>query len=148
MQEPAVAIREASQADAPRLADLLTQLGYPVDAPTVRERLAYWLPDAMSRVLVAERDGQVVGCVSLHAIPYLERTGRWLRIESLVVDERARGTGAGRALIQAAEQVAREWTCIAIEVTSSRARIGAHAFYRSLGFSDVCDRSGRFFREL
>jgi len=45
---------------------------------------------------VAERDGPVIGCISAHAVPYLERTGRWLRIESLVVDETARGAGTGQ----------------------------------------------------
>jgi predicted N-acetyltransferase YhbS len=119
-----------------------------VAAQTVVQRMAYWRPVPMSRILVAEAAGQVVGSVSLHAIPYFERTGRWLRIESLVVDENSRGSGVGRALMAAAESAAREWDCLAIEVTSARARSGAHAFYGALGYVDVCDRSGRFFKEL
>ena len=71
----AVTIRPAAATDAPRLAELMTELGYPASAQAVRERLADWLSDPASRVLVAERGGRVVGCVSLHAIPYLERTG-------------------------------------------------------------------------
>jgi GNAT superfamily N-acetyltransferase len=71
-----------------------------------------------------------------------------LRIESLVVDERARGAGAGRALVAAAEAIAKQWDCLMIEVTSARSRPEAHGFYRRLGFSDVCDRSGRFVRIL
>ncbi len=69
-------VRPAIAEDAARIAGLLTELGYPAGAGEVAERLAYWLPDQASQVLVAERDGVVVGCVSLHAIPYLERTGR------------------------------------------------------------------------
>jgi len=114
----------------------------------VARRLAYWLPDTMSIVLVAERDGEAIACVSLHAVPYLERTGRWLRIESLVVDEHARGTGAGRALVDAAEVIARHWDCVAVEVTSARYRADAQAFYAALGFTDECDRSARFFKVL
>jgi GNAT superfamily N-acetyltransferase len=143
-----VAIRAASQEDAERLAVLLTELGYPASADEVRERLAYWFPDPASRVLLAERGGRVVGCISVHAIPYLERTGRWLRIESLVVEAGERRTGTGRALLEAAELLAREWGCLRVEVTSQRSRADAHAFYRGQGYVDVCDRSGRFTKEL
>ncbi len=145
---PQITIRPAEDPDASRLAELLTQLGYPVTAGTVRQRMAYWRPDPMSRILVAEVGEHIVGSVSLHAIPYFERTGRWLRIESLVVDEDARGTGIGRALLAAAEGAAPEWDCLAVEVTSARSRVGAHAFYGALGYADVCDRSGRFFKVL
>lgn len=148
MAEAEIAIRRAGSADGPRLAELMTQLGYPVDAEVMTERLAYWLPDQAGRVLVAERGGRVVGCISLHAIPYLERTGRWLRIESLVVEAGQRRSGTGRALVVAAERLAREWRCLQIEVTSMRSRADAHAFYRGQGFTDVCDQSGRFVKEL
>jgi len=143
-----VTIRSAELTDAPRIAELLTALGYPADADAVHERLAYWLPDQASKVLVADLDGMVAGCISLHAIPYLERTGRWLRIESLVVEAGRRRAGAGRALVDAAEQLARQWGCVLIEVTSKRSRADAHAFYRRLGFSDVCDQAGRFTKEI
>jgi hypothetical protein len=59
-----------------------------------------------------------------------------------------RRTGTGRALLDAAEVLAGEWGCLLIEVTSRRSRADAHAFYRSQGYIDVCDRSGRFTKEL
>jgi GNAT superfamily N-acetyltransferase len=143
-----LSVREASLADASTIAELITQLGYPVTGSEISDRLAYWLPDPMSVIFVAETDGRIIGSLSLHAIPYLERTGRWARIESLVVDESARGTGAGRALIAAAEEAARQWNCLNVEVTSSRSRADAHAFYQQMGFSDICDQSGRFLKAL
>jgi GNAT superfamily N-acetyltransferase len=98
--------------------------------------------------LVAERDEQIVGCLSLHRIPYLERTGWWARIVSLVVDSGARRSGVARSLVQAAEETAREWGCLAVEITSARYRVDAHAFYRQLDYVDVCDKSARFFKLL
>jgi GNAT superfamily N-acetyltransferase len=143
-----LAIRTASPADASRIAILITQLGYPASPADISDRLAYWQADPMSLVLVAESAGRVIGCLSLHAIPYLERTGRWARIESLVIDEAGRGNGTGRALVAAAEKAARRWNCLAVEVTSSRARVDAHAFYQRIGYADICDQSGRFLKAL
>jgi GNAT superfamily N-acetyltransferase len=138
-------IRQIRTEDTARVAELLTQLGYPATADDVARRLAYW-QQPESRILVAEHNTQVVGCLSVHAIPYLERTGWWARIESLVVDSAARRSGVARSLVQAAEQAARQWGCLAMEVTSARYRDDAHAFYKQLGYTDVCDQSARFFK--
>jgi GNAT superfamily N-acetyltransferase len=143
-----VGVRPAAATDAAAIAELMTQLGYPCSADDAVGRLGYWLGDPASSVLVAEWDDAVIGCLSLHAVPYLERTGRWARIESLVIAESARGAGAGAALVRAAERQARRWGCLAMEVTSARARRGAHAFYERMGFTDICSRSGRFLKEL
>src|SRR5262249_26196107 len=99
-------------------------------------------------ILVAEHGGRLAGCLSLHAIPYLERTGRWARIESLVVDQAFRGRGTGRSLIVAAENAAMHWGCQAVEVTSLRTRADAHAFYERMGYADVCGSAGRFLKTL
>lgn len=141
-------VRAASMTDAAVIARLLTQLDYPCSGDEVRLRLGYWLDDPASRILLAEQERAVIGCLSLHAVPYLERTGRWCRIESLVVDQAARGSGAGRALLAAAEEQARDWGCLLMEVTSLRTRTGAHAFYQQMGYTDGCGRSGRFLKEL
>ncbi len=148
MEPEDLLIRDAGAGDAEQIAALLTQLGYPSTSDQVSQRLSYWLPDPMSLILVAEDSGHVVGCLSLHAIPYLERTGRWARIESLVVDQSARGSGIGRSLMDAAEEAARRWQCLTAEVTSRRTRVGANAFYRRMGYMNACDRSGRFLKTL
>ena len=144
----AVTVRDAAPGDAGRLAVLLTQLGYPCTGPEVAGRLRYWLDDPFSRVLVAGNSGHVAGCLSVHAVPYLEKTGRWARIESLVVDTAARRTGTGRLLVAAAEDTARDWGCLALEVTSARTRPEAHAFYQQLGFRDSCSRSARYWKTI
>jgi GNAT superfamily N-acetyltransferase len=144
----AVSVRAAAATDAAAIADLMTQLGYPATADDISRRLGYWLRDRASQILLAVCDSTVIGCLSLHAVPYLERTGRWARIESFIIDEAARGGGAGTILLGAAEELAREWGCLTMEVTSSRTREDAHAFYRKSGFSDICAESGRFVKPL
>jgi N-acetylglutamate synthase-like GNAT family acetyltransferase len=144
-----IEVRDATVADAPQIARLLDQLGYPSTPREVTERLDYWSADPHGRVLLAiEPPDDVVGCLSLHAIPYLEKTGRWARIESLVVSERVRRSGVGTVLVRAAEAAARQWGCLAVEVTSNRDRLDAHSFYQRLGYIDRCQDSGRFLKDL
>jgi N-acetylglutamate synthase-like GNAT family acetyltransferase len=143
-----IAIRECLAQDASAIAELLGQLGYPTTEHEVAHRLIYWDGDAFSKVLVAEQVGRVVGVLAVHAIPYLEKTGRWARIESLAVDDQARQSGVGRALVVAAEGIAQQWGCPAVEVTSMRSRHDAQAFYRHLGYSDACPHAARFWKTL
>jgi N-acetylglutamate synthase-like GNAT family acetyltransferase len=144
-----ITVRDATIADAPQIARLLDQLGYPSTPREVTERLDYWSADPYGRVLLAiQSPDDVVGCLSLHAVPYLEKTGRWARIESLVVNEHVRRAGVGTVLVQSAEAVARQWGCLAVEVTSNRNRHDAHSFYQRLGYIDRCQDSGRFLKHL
>ena len=143
-----LSIGAARPEDAQALARLLTLLGYPSAAEQVVERLGYWEGQPRSAVLAAREGEELLGCLAVHAAPYFERTGRWARIQALVVGDTGRRRGVGRALVAAAEQLAREWGCLMIEVTSSRRRVDAHAFYRELGYVDQSERSGLFLKDL
>ncbi|UUV34317.1 GNAT family N-acetyltransferase [Amycolatopsis roodepoortensis] len=142
-------IRHARPTDAPAVTALLTELGYPDNDETdVRGRLERWARHPEGAAFVAEADGTVVGVVAVVAIPLLERPGSGGRIVALVVDETRRGSGIGRELVAAAEAEALRWGCDTMEVTSSRHRTAAHAFYRARGYEDHCERSARFLRRL
>jgi N-acetylglutamate synthase-like GNAT family acetyltransferase len=141
-------LRTARTADAAGIADLLAQLGYPSTTDEVAERLRYWHNEPHSVVILAASDDELFGCIAVHAAPHLEHTGWWARIESLIVDAAVRGRGVGGELVRAAEVVARGWQCRAVEVTSSRQRADADAFYRRAGYMEVSDQSGRFWKEL
>lgn len=142
-------IRRAEVEDATGVAALLEELGYPVSEEGARERLKSLADSDDDTVLVAE-DAEIVGLVSLHRVPRLAEGGSFCRITDLVVAETQRGTGVGRRLLAAAEDVARDWGCDLLEVSSGRRaeREPAHHFYRTCGFEDTSDRSVRYWKRL
>jgi GNAT superfamily N-acetyltransferase len=130
-------IRDASPDDCEAISSLLVQLGHPATVPDLRARLTRMRESAPNdKVLVAEVEGQVCGIVTTHLTTVLHRAGPVGRITSLVVSDTSRGTGVGRALVEAAERLLVEQGCVRIEVTSGRQRDGAHRFYERLGYED------------
>lgn len=92
--------------------------------------------DPHDLLLVAERDGRVVGTLQLSSLVSLSRGGaERLQIEAVRVAASERGRGVGRAMITwaCAEGVRRG--AALVQLTSDRARTGAHAFYERLGFT-------------
>ena len=126
-------IRDARPADAPALAALLAELGFPGAAGAVAERLDAML-GAGEVVLVAVRDGKSLGLLTAHVTPVLHRPTPVGRLTALIVTESARGQGIGRALVGAAERVFAMRGCGLVEVTSNRRLTDAHAFYERLGY--------------
>jgi RimJ/RimL family protein N-acetyltransferase len=142
------AVRRARFADAPALARLLTELGYSQNAEQTHAQLTAWAGDPRGIVLIAESDGSPAGFAAAYATRRMEQPGSFARVVALAVDAARQRSGLGRRLLTAVEAWAAELGCREIEITSSRHRDDAHAFYRALGFVDVCDRSARFKRPL
>jgi ribosomal protein S18 acetylase RimI-like enzyme len=141
----AVTIRPAREPDAEQVASLMTELGYPSTAESVKDRLCASLNSQASRCLVAQADNEVIGVMSAELIPYFPTGSTICRATSLVVSSRHRSRGVGEKLVSAAATFAREHGCTGIEVTSAERRVEAHRFYERLGFA----RTGlRFFRTL
>ena len=88
---------------------------------------------AGDRLVVAEADGAVVGLASLHVSPSLEHDRPAAKLAALVVDERHRGAGVGRALVDELEAEARVRRCAVFFVTTAERRADAHAFYERAG---------------
>lgn len=131
-----VAIRNAAATDCAVLARLIAQLGYTVTEGEVAERLALMTLEKR-HVLVAELDGEVVGCLSTSVMRVLHRPAPVGRISMMVVDASVRGRGIGAQLVRAAEQALVATGCQLVEVTSNLARTEAHRFYERLG----CERT-------
>lgn len=91
--------------------------------------------DPLSRVLVAELAGSVVGACQLIMFRHLqERGGLCAEIESMHVASGHRSAGIGAALLEAAVEAARSAGCYRIQLTSNKARGDAHRFYARHGF--------------
>ena len=135
----AVTIREARPDDAAAIADLLGQLGYPAVAEAVEPRIERMLA-AGDRLVVAELEGQVVGLANLHVSPSIEYDAPAGKLGALVVDEAHRGTGVGRALVEAMEAEARAQGCAVFFLTTAARRRDAHAFYARLGLAETGKR--------
>jgi GNAT superfamily N-acetyltransferase len=129
-------VREATVADAPALAALAGELGYPVDVAALGGRLAVALADGDRSVFVAEVDGRMAGWIDVVERRPLQED-RTAEIGGLVVTGGLQRTGVGRVLVAAAERWAGGRALASITVRSRSTRAGAHAFYRSLGFDDV-----------
>jgi N-acetylglutamate synthase-like GNAT family acetyltransferase len=131
-------VRDAREEDSAAIADLLGQLGYPASAGAMPARIDR-MRAAGDRVVVAEVDGSVAGLAALHVSPSLEHSTPAGKLAALVVDEAHRGTGLGRALVDAMEAEARERGCGVFFLTTAEGRADAHAFYERLGL----ERTGR-----
>ncbi len=127
------AVTEASEEVFAALSRLLPQLNPALPVPDM-ERLRRLVADPAVTVLVARDGGEIVGTttVIVYTTPF------WIkaRLDEVVVDEAARGSGVGEALVLAALDVGRLRGAQVAELQSGRGpnRAAAHRLYERLGF--------------
>ncbi len=136
-------VREATQADLPRLVELLAQLSLDQQLETpgpplpesYRAAFAEIAADPRQRLFVLEQAGRVVGSVVVIVVPNLSHQGRpYAIVENIVVDAGERGNRLGELLMRHAMEEARRAGCYKLSLTSSKRRPDAHRFYERLGF--------------
>ncbi|MGI9417345.1 MAG: GNAT family N-acetyltransferase [Geminicoccaceae bacterium] len=92
--------------------------------------------DPNNRLIVADLEGEVAGCMQLTTIPHLTfKGGTRLQIEGVRVKERFRSRKIGAAMIDWAIAVARAESCHLVQLTCNRERGDARRFYESRGFT-------------
>ena len=130
-----VHIRGMQAADAPTVANLLGQLGYPSEAASVPARLARMAGERLTLALVAERDGGIAGLAAGQVVHAITNDEPLAFLMALVVEEGARGSGVGRALVAHVEDWARRAGARKLQVLTATYRDGAHRFYEHLGYA-------------
>jgi N-acetylglutamate synthase-like GNAT family acetyltransferase len=130
-------IRDAVLADAARIADLSTQLGYPSTMEQALVRLRTLPQDGSHAVYVAQNEmDAVVGWVHVYEhLPVCH--DRVAEIAGLVVDASCRASGVGKRLMDAAENWAREKGLDTVVLRSNVIREAAHKFYENLGYTRI-----------
>jgi N-acetylglutamate synthase-like GNAT family acetyltransferase len=132
----AVLIRRAKQSDAPAIASLLAQLGYPEsDVAVAREKIKVHKQPGYC-MLVSEKAERVIGFIALHWFELGHRKGMMGRITTFCIDENYRSMGFGARLLLAGEKELLRQKCFRIELTSNERRIRAHSFYLKSGYVD------------
>ncbi|MEU0599644.1 GNAT family N-acetyltransferase [Streptomyces sp. NPDC006393] len=134
-------IREAVTGDVPAIVAMLADdpLGAQRESPgdlapylAALERLS---ADPNQHLVVAAREGRVVGTLQLTVIPGLSRRGATRSIiEAVRIHADERGSGLGTQLIEWAIAESRRQGCQLVQLTSDRTRTDAHRFYERLGF--------------
>jgi len=116
-----------------QIVGLLSQLRErEIDIDSVRADVGTIIASETSTILTAQIDDDIVGMAVVNIVIKVGK--REARIDEVVVDESARGTGMGQKLMQAAIDWAWANQCDSIELTSRASREAANKLYQKLGF--------------
>jgi len=138
-------LRPAVFSDAPAIAPLLAELGYPATADDVLQRLNVLASIDRGVVLVASDDAGIVGTAHANLLPVLHSSDRFAQLVLIVVAERARRRGVGQMLVAACEGWAKAQGCTRMLITSGEERHEAHAFYEAMGYHHYARRFSKRF---
>lgn len=87
-------------------------------------------------LIVAERDGAIIGTLQLSYLPGLSHRGAWRgQIEAVRIARHLRGEGLGTVMIDWAVERCRSRGCRMAQLTSASSRLDAHRFYEKRGWA-------------
>jgi ribosomal protein S18 acetylase RimI-like enzyme len=138
-----VLFRRATRTDLPSIVRMLAD----DDLGSQRERIENPLPasydsafeqinnDPNHELIVAERNGEVIGTLHLMFLPSVSfQGGLRAQIESVRVDKRLQSQGIGSEMMKWTMERAKQRGAHVIQLTTHKSRIDAHRFYEKLGF--------------
>ena len=128
-----IVMRAMTPNDIPATRMLLSQLGYELNTNEVERRYYAVRERGDHAVFVAEGDGQIIGFLHLYERPAFDKPPEVI-VQAIVVDQRLRGTGIGKTIMNMAEHWALERGYSSIALTSNISLSGAHSFYNRLGY--------------
>jgi ribosomal protein S18 acetylase RimI-like enzyme len=111
---------------------LVPQLSASAPALKANELDAVISSPATTLLLARDEDDHIIGMLTLALFRIPTGTRAW--IEDVVVDEAARGKGAGEALTREAIALAEKAGARTVDLTSRPEREGANQMYEKIGF--------------
>lgn len=143
MNDPTIRFRAADSRDIPALVDLVTsayrgddsRVGWTTEADLLDgmridgERIQADLDRARSRIVIAERDGEMLACAHV-----MDEDGAGY-FGMFAVRPNLQGAGLGKLMLAEAERIAREdWSLPAMRMTVIDVRDELIAFYERRGY--------------
>lgn len=138
-----ILFRLATRADLPSIVRMLAD----DDLGCQREKIEDPLPesyysafeqidnDPNHELIVAERDGEVIGTLHLMFLPSVSfQGGLRAQVESVRVDKRFQSQGIGSQLMKWSMERAKQRGAHVVQLTTHETRVDAHRFYERLGF--------------
>lgn len=143
MTENELVFRLANRADVPSIVRMLAD----DDLGSQRERYASPLPesyysafeqiknDPNHELIVAERNGEVIGTLHLMFLPSVSfQGGLRAQVESVRVDKRFQSQGIGSEMMKWTMERAKQRGAHVVQLMTHNTRVDAHRFYERLGF--------------
>jgi ribosomal protein S18 acetylase RimI-like enzyme len=135
-----ITTREARACDAERIVEMIAHLAQHHDdlAQIEVEDLVFLCfgPTPWLKLIVAEREEQIVGYAALQKKVQLQFARRLMDVQHLFVDAAMRGQGVGRALMQSAAEHAALHRCAGLTLGVMAHNLHAQGFYREIGFEE------------
>ena len=126
-------IRRATLDDAPAIASLAGELGYPTEPAEMRTRLAALNPED-GALFVGVAGVAVIGWAHVAEVRLVE-SDSYAELRGLVVAAALRSRGVGARLLGAAEAWTRDRGLSRLRVRSNVTRERTHAFYERHGYT-------------
>lgn len=95
----------------------------------------HYLTDDNTILVATNEVNEVIGCTFIEIQEDFVRPRRIAYVTYVAVADKYRHKGIGKKILSTVEEFCYKHNCSAIELTSANYRIGAHAFYESIGYT-------------
>jgi GNAT superfamily N-acetyltransferase len=131
-----IIIRNISEEDAEAVNQLSTQLGYAMPVKQTLANIRSVLETRGHSAFVALHETEVVGWIGVAQALQIE-SAPFSEIRGVIVDERFRGHGVGKLLIEKVKQWSKEAGNKTLRLRCNIIRKEAHVFYKHIGFREI-----------
>src|SRR5215470_2307078 len=131
-----ILIRSITDQDAEAVNALSTQLGYPMSIEQTLANIKLVLGTKGHNAFVAVDENNIIGWIGVAEALQIE-SAPFCEIRGLIVDERYRGHGIGKLLIEKVKQWSKATGNKSLRLRTNMIRKEAHLFYQHLGFKEI-----------